>query len=55
MMMTRLLIISSSDDGAFENMKQANIRPAVTDVTNIDEAVQAYLAGSLENHVEKLH
>jgi hypothetical protein len=27
----------------------------VTDVTNIDDAVQAYLAGHLKDHVEKLH
>jgi hypothetical protein len=27
----------------------------VTDVENIEEAVQAYLAGSLKDHVEKLH
>jgi predicted Fe-Mo cluster-binding NifX family protein len=41
--------------GAYESMKQANIRPIVTDVENIDEAVQAYLAGGLKDHVEKLH
>ena len=41
--------------GAYESMKQANIRPVVTEVANIDEAVQAYLAGSLKDHVEKLH
>jgi len=36
-------------------MKQANIRPVVTDVANIAEAVQAYLAGNLKDHVEMLH
>jgi predicted Fe-Mo cluster-binding NifX family protein len=41
--------------GAYESMKQVNIRPVVTDVENIDEAVQAYLTGNLEDHVEKLH
>jgi len=27
----------------------------VTDIANIAEAVQAYLAGNLKDHVEKLH
>ena len=55
MMIARLLIISSSDAGAYESMKKTNIRPVVTDVANIDEAVQAYMAGNLTDHVEKLH
>jgi hypothetical protein len=36
-------------------MKQDGIRPTVTDVADIDEAMQAYLAGTLTDHVEKLH
>jgi predicted Fe-Mo cluster-binding NifX family protein len=50
-----VLLARGMGAGAYESMKQANIRPVVTDVANIDEAVQAYLAGSLEDHVEKLH
>lgn len=41
--------------GAYESMRQAGIRPVVTDVASIDEAAQAYLAGALQDHVEKLH
>jgi predicted Fe-Mo cluster-binding NifX family protein len=41
--------------GSYEGMKQANIHPVVADVADIDEAVQTYLAGSLKDHVEKLH
>jgi predicted Fe-Mo cluster-binding NifX family protein len=41
--------------GAYEGMKQANIRPVVTDVANIDEAVQAYIEGRLVDHTERLH
>jgi predicted Fe-Mo cluster-binding NifX family protein len=50
-----VLLARGMGAGAYESMKQANILPVVTDVANIDEAVQAYLAGSLKDHVEKLH
>ena len=50
-----VLLTGGMGAGAYESMKQANIRPIVTDVENIDEAVQAYLAGSLKDHVDKLH
>ncbi|HVN15500.1 MAG TPA: NifB/NifX family molybdenum-iron cluster-binding protein [Anaerolineales bacterium] len=41
--------------GAYESMKANNIRPVVTDITNIDEAVLAYANGQIVDHVEKLH
>ncbi len=50
-----VLLARGMGAGAYESMKQANIRPVVTDVANIDEAVRAYLSGSLKDHVEMLH
>jgi len=50
-----VLLARGMGAGAYQSMKQANIRPVVTDVVNIDEAVRAYVAGSLTDHVEKLH
>ncbi len=41
--------------GAYESMKQANIRPVVTDIANIDEAVMAYVEGRIIDQVERLH
>ena len=41
--------------GAYENMKARNIRPVVTDIANIDEAVLAYANGQIVDHIEKLH
>ena len=41
--------------GAYENMKTHNIRPIVTDIINIDDAVMAYVNGQIVDHVEKLH
>jgi len=51
----QVLLARGMGAGAYESIKQAGIRPVVTDVTNIDDAVQAYLAGHLKDHVEKLH
>ena len=41
--------------GAYDSMRAANIRPIVTDIAKIDDAVNAYLAGTLVDHVERLH
>ena len=41
--------------GAYENMQTRNIRPVVTDIANVDEAVIAYANGQIVDHVEKLH
>jgi predicted Fe-Mo cluster-binding NifX family protein len=41
--------------GAYENMKARNIRPIVTDIVDIDEAVMAYINGQIIDHIEKLH
>lgn len=51
----KVLLARGMGAGAYYSMEQAGIQPIVTEVTNIDEAVQAYLTGSLEDHVEKLH
>ncbi len=50
-----VLLVRGMGMGAYESMKQANIRLIVTDVANIDEAVQEYLAGRLKDHLERLH
>lgn len=51
----QVLLARGMGAGAYQGMEQAGIRPVVTDAVNIDEDVQAYLAGSLKDHVEKLH
>jgi len=50
-----VLLARGMGAGAYESLKQAGVRPVVADVADIDEAVQAYLAGTLTDHVEKLH
>lgn len=50
-----VLLARGMGSGAYDSMRAAGIRPVVTDVANIDDAVNAYLAGTLTDHVEKLH
>ncbi|RPH46974.1 MAG: dinitrogenase iron-molybdenum cofactor biosynthesis protein [Burkholderiales bacterium] len=41
--------------GAYESMKARGIRPVVTDIPSIDEAVMAYTAGTIIDQVDLLH
>ena len=41
--------------GAYESMKTLGIRPIVTDIESIDEAVMAYVEGNIVDQVERLH
>lgn len=41
--------------GAYQSMLDFGIRPIVTDIADIKEAVQAYIDGTITDHPEKLH
>jgi predicted Fe-Mo cluster-binding NifX family protein len=41
--------------GAYESMRALGIRPVVTDIVAIDEAVMAYIEGNIIDQVERLH
>lgn len=41
--------------GAYENFRERGIRPVVTDVELIDEAVLAFVEGRLVDQVDRLH
>lgn len=41
--------------GAYESMKTRGIRPVVTDIALIDEAVMAYVEGRIVDLVDRLH
>jgi predicted Fe-Mo cluster-binding NifX family protein len=41
--------------GAYESMKTYGIRPIVTDIVAIDDAVKAYIDGDIVDHVDRLH
>jgi hypothetical protein len=41
--------------GDYERMRQPNIQPVVTELRDIDVAVQAFIDGKLIDHTELLH
>jgi predicted Fe-Mo cluster-binding NifX family protein len=41
--------------GAYNSLRQAGIKPVVTEISSIDEAALAYAAGTLVDHTEWLH
>jgi predicted Fe-Mo cluster-binding NifX family protein len=51
----QVLLARGMGGGAYYSLKEAGIRPMVTDIASIDEAVQAYLDGRLVDRKERLH
>lgn len=51
----QILLARGMGAGAYESMKQAGIRPIVTDVASIEEAALAAARGELTDHAERLH
>lgn len=51
----QILLARGMGAGAYQSMVQLNIKPVVTDIKNIDEAVQAVVNNSIIDHTEKLH
>jgi predicted Fe-Mo cluster-binding NifX family protein len=49
------IICGGMGAGAYESMRQLNIRPVVTEMRQIDDAIQAYLSGNLQDRTELLH
>ncbi|HDN79675.1 MAG: dinitrogenase iron-molybdenum cofactor biosynthesis protein [Chloroflexi bacterium] len=50
-----VLICGGMGWGAYEAMSSYGIKPIITDIVNIEEAVQAYLNGTIVDHTEWLH
>ena len=51
----QVLIAGGMGMGAYDSMKSYNIEPIVTDMESIEEAVKLYLAGKLDNLMDRLH
>ena len=41
--------------GMYANLERTGVRPVLTTIVLIDEAVAAFLAGTLEEHPELVH
>lgn len=51
----QILLARGMGRGAYQSMLQLNIKPIITDIRNIDEAIQAVINGSIIDHTDKLH
>lgn len=51
----KVLICGGMGRGAYESMRQLTINPVVTDLSDIETAVQAFMDGKLIDHTELLH
>jgi predicted Fe-Mo cluster-binding NifX family protein len=49
------LLCGGMGAGAYESMRARGIRPVVTELTSIDEAVKEYVEGKIVDRVDKLH
>jgi len=49
------LICGGMGRGAYQSMETVGIKPLVTKIEDIDEAIDAYLKGNLKNYIEMLH
>lgn len=50
-----ILLARGMGAGAYSSLAQAGIRPILTDIATIDEAIQAVLRGDIVDHPERLH
>lgn len=50
-----VLLARGMGAGAYESMRRAGIRPILTDIANIEEAVEAVISGRILDHTEWLH
>jgi predicted Fe-Mo cluster-binding NifX family protein len=49
------LLVCGMGRGAYLALEEANVKPIVTDIEDIDEAIQAYIDGDIVDHTERLH
>jgi predicted Fe-Mo cluster-binding NifX family protein len=51
----QVLLAGGMGWGAYASLKSQRVDPIVTDIENIDEAVKAYLDGTIQNLFERVH
>ena len=50
-----VLLARGMGQGAYRGLQDTGIRPVITDITDIDIAVQAVMSGDIVDHTERLH
>jgi predicted Fe-Mo cluster-binding NifX family protein len=51
----KVVLARGMGSGAYQSMLELGIQPVVTDIANIEQAVQAVVDGTIIDHTEKLH
>jgi predicted Fe-Mo cluster-binding NifX family protein len=51
----QVLLARGMGNGAYQSMLQLNIKPIVTDIKGIDDAINEFINGTIVDHTEKLH
>jgi predicted Fe-Mo cluster-binding NifX family protein len=51
----QIVLARGMGQGAYTGLQQAGLRPVLTDIKGIDEAVQAVIDRTIEDHPERLH
>ncbi len=51
----QVLVARGMGQGAYDSLLRAGIQPVLTDILEVEKAVQAYLDGVLTDHSERLH
>lgn len=51
----QVLLAGGMGYGAYDSLRSYGIEPIITDIRDVDQAVRAYLDGSIRNLVERLH
>jgi predicted Fe-Mo cluster-binding NifX family protein len=49
------IIVRGMGRGAYLAMEQAHIHPFVTELVDAEDAVKAYIGGTLDDHTDQLH
>jgi predicted Fe-Mo cluster-binding NifX family protein len=51
----QVVLARGMGQGAYQGLQEMGIRPVLTNIADIDIAVQAFMDGSIEDHPERLH
>jgi predicted Fe-Mo cluster-binding NifX family protein len=51
----QVVLAGGMGQGAYNGLRQAGVQPVLTDMRDIEQAVNAYLEGTLTDHPELLH
>lgn len=51
----QVLLARGMGEGAYDSLTRSGIKPILTDIPEIEQAVKAYVDGQLTDHPERLH